>query len=109
MVIEVFVLGALVAGAVGIPLVDRVFDVDSWMYRSPWTHLVGAILVVDNTFASPMLQRPLELGADIVIHSATKYLNGHSDMIGVMKIRRGFVHSWRLLPNIRTNRSSKGY
>jgi len=42
----------------------------------------GALLVVDNTFASPMLQRPLELGADIVVHSATKFLNGHSDIIG---------------------------
>ena len=40
------------------------------------------ITVVDNTFASPINQRPLELGADIVMHSATKYLNGHSDMIG---------------------------
>jgi len=43
---------------------------------------IGALLVVDNTFASPMLQRPLELGADIVVHSATKFLNGHSDMVG---------------------------
>ena len=42
----------------------------------------GLIMVVDNTFATPYLQRPLELGADIVIHSATKYLNGHSDIIG---------------------------
>lgn len=42
----------------------------------------GLILVVDNTFCSPMLQRPLELGADLVLHSATKYLNGHSDMVG---------------------------
>ena len=42
----------------------------------------GLIVVVDNTFASPILQRPLELGAHIVIHSATKYLNGHSDMVG---------------------------
>jgi cystathionine gamma-lyase len=40
------------------------------------------ILVVDNTFSSPMLQRPIEFGADIVMHSATKYLNGHSDMVG---------------------------
>jgi len=40
------------------------------------------IVVVDNTFASPMLQRPLELGAHVVVHSATKYLNGHSDMVG---------------------------
>ncbi len=44
-------------------------------------HKVGALLVVDNTFASPVLQRPLELGADIVLHSATKYLGGHSDLI----------------------------
>jgi cystathionine gamma-lyase len=42
----------------------------------------GLILVVDNTFCSPILQRPLESGADLVLHSATKYLNGHSDMVG---------------------------
>jgi cystathionine gamma-lyase len=42
----------------------------------------GALVVVDNTFASPWSQRPLELGADIVVHSATKYLNGHSDVVG---------------------------
>jgi cystathionine gamma-lyase len=42
----------------------------------------GLLLVVDNTFCSPMVQRPLESGADIVVHSATKYLNGHSDMVG---------------------------
>jgi cystathionine gamma-lyase len=40
------------------------------------------ILVVDNTFCSPMLQRPIEFGADLVLHSATKYLNGHSDIVG---------------------------
>jgi cystathionine gamma-lyase len=43
---------------------------------------IGAMLVVDNTFATPILQRPIELGADIVLHSVTKYLNGHSDMVG---------------------------
>jgi len=42
----------------------------------------GLIFVVDNTFCSPILQRPLEYGADLVLHSATKYLNGHSDMVG---------------------------
>jgi cystathionine gamma-lyase len=42
----------------------------------------GVLSVVDNTFATPYLQRPLELGFDIVVHSATKYLNGHSDMVG---------------------------
>jgi cystathionine beta-lyase/cystathionine gamma-synthase len=45
-------------------------------------HRGHALLVVDNTFASPYFQRPLEMGADIVWHSATKYLNGHSDMVG---------------------------
>jgi cystathionine beta-lyase/cystathionine gamma-synthase len=45
-------------------------------------HAAGAMLVVDNTFATPYLQRPLELGADIVVHSTTKYLGGHSDVIG---------------------------
>jgi cystathionine gamma-synthase len=45
-------------------------------------HQVGAIVVVDNTFASPYLQRPLDLGADIVLHSTTKYIGGHSDLIG---------------------------
>jgi methionine-gamma-lyase len=44
-------------------------------------HEHGAILVVDNTFCTPYLQRPLELGADLVVHSATKYLNGHGDVI----------------------------
>lgn len=46
----------------------------------------GLRMVVDNTFASPILQRPLEHGADIVMHSATKYLNGHSDMVGGMVV-----------------------
>jgi cystathionine beta-lyase/cystathionine gamma-synthase len=46
------------------------------------THAVGAILAVDNTFATPYLQQPLELGADLVVHSTTKYLGGHSDVIG---------------------------
>ncbi len=46
----------------------------------------GLLMVVDNTFASPILQRPLEYGADIVMHSATKYLNGHSDMVGGMAV-----------------------
>jgi cystathionine gamma-synthase len=45
-------------------------------------HEAGAVLVVDNTFASPYLQRPLTLGADVVVHSTTKYLGGHSDVVG---------------------------
>src|SRR5438046_1622562 len=61
----------------------------------------GALLVVDNTFATPYFQRPLELGADIVLHSTTKYLNGHSDMVGGMVVvnrddvaeRLGFIQN----------------
>lgn len=45
-------------------------------------HAAGAMCVVDNTFATPYLQRPLELGADVVVHSVTKYLGGHSDLVG---------------------------
>ena len=45
-------------------------------------HAAGALLVVDNTFASPYLQQPLLLGADVVVHSTTKYLGGHSDVVG---------------------------
>jgi cystathionine gamma-lyase len=48
----------------------------------------GILVVVDNTFATPWIQRPLELGADIVMHSATKFLNGHSDMIGGVAVVR---------------------
>lgn len=49
-------------------------------------HRAGALLIVDNTFATPYFQRPFEYGADIVFHSTTKYLNGHSDMIGGIAI-----------------------
>ena len=45
-------------------------------------HVAGALLVVDNTFATPYLQQPLTLGADIVVHSTTKYIGGHSDVVG---------------------------
>ncbi len=57
----------------------------------------GIIAVADNTFASPLVQRPLEHGFDIVVHSATKYLNGHSDVIGGIAIVGGEVHqqAWR--------------
>jgi methionine-gamma-lyase len=45
-------------------------------------HDAGAVLVVDNTFASPCLQKPLDLGADVVLHSVTKFINGHADVVG---------------------------
>lgn len=51
-------------------------------------HQVGAVVVVDNTFCSPMLQRPLDLGADIVLHSMTKFLNGHSDVVAGILVTR---------------------
>jgi cystathionine gamma-synthase len=51
-------------------------------------HDRGAVLVVDNTFASPYLQRPLALGADVVVHSTTKYLGGHSDVVGGALVTR---------------------
>ena len=52
------------------------------------THAAGALLVVDNTFASPYLQQPIGLGADIVVHSTTKYIGGHSDVIGGALVAR---------------------
>jgi cystathionine gamma-synthase len=57
----------------------KIIDIES---AARVAHASGARCVVDNTFASPYLQRPLELGADLVVHSATKYLGGHSDVIG---------------------------
>ena len=64
-------------------------------------HQAGALLSVDNTFASPYNQRPLELGADIVLHSVTKYVNGHSDMVGGMIVVRddGLHERLRFLQN----------
>ncbi|GIV26013.1 MAG: cystathionine beta-lyase [Bacteroidia bacterium] len=56
-------------------------------------HSRGALLVVDNTFATPYLQRPLEMEADIVVHSATKYLGGHSDVVmGALMLNRADLH-----------------
>jgi cystathionine beta-lyase/cystathionine gamma-synthase len=51
-------------------------------------HGAGALMVVDNTFLTPVLQRPMELGADVVVHSTTKYLNGHSDGVGGLLVTR---------------------
>jgi methionine-gamma-lyase len=59
-------------------------------------HNHGALLIVDNTFASPYLQRPIDLGADIVIHSLTKFINGHSDVIGGMIVTKTQEHHKRL-------------
>jgi cystathionine beta-lyase/cystathionine gamma-synthase len=67
-------------------------------------HAGGAILMVDNTFASPFNQRPLELGADVAMHSTTKYLNGHSDIIGGALV----VRDDELAEEIRFVRKSSG-
>src|SRR3546814_20593614 len=57
----------------------RIVDIEA---ISALAHSRDAVVVVDNTFATPALQQPLALGADIVVHSATKYLGGHSDVVG---------------------------
>src|SRR4029453_8640812 len=61
----------------------------------------GVRLVVDNTFASPCLQRPIELGADLVMHSTTKYLNGHSDSVGgvVVAVHEADIEWLRFVQN----------
>ncbi len=59
-------------------------------------HRGGAMLVVDNTFASPVLQRPLALGADIVVHSLTKFMNGHTDVVGGAIVAKAPEHLARL-------------
>src|SRR5438046_6635954 len=57
----------------------RVVDIDA---VSEVAHSHGAMVCVDNTFATPYLQQPLHLGADVVVHSSTKYIGGHSDVVG---------------------------
>jgi cystathionine beta-lyase/cystathionine gamma-synthase len=56
-------------------------------------HRRGAVLVVDNTFMSPFFQRPLDLGADLVVHSTTKFLNGHSDSVGGVAVAKHEEHA----------------
>ncbi len=68
-------------------------------------HERGAICVCDNTWATPMLQRPLDLGADIVVHSSTKYLGGHGDVTGGVVVAAG---SDGLFPNIRQVQQDAG-
>ena len=66
-----------------------------------YAHAAGAILAVDNTFMTPYFQRPLELGADIVVHSVTKYLNGHSDVVGGVAVTAdsGLAERLRFIQN----------
>lgn len=60
------------------------------------SHAQGALVVVDNTFLSPLLQRPLEHGADLVLHSTTKFINGHSDVVGGAVVAATQEHHERL-------------
>jgi len=67
-------------------------------------HQAGAVVVVDNTFATPVLQKPLDLGADVVHHSVTKYLGGHSDLVaGALVVRAG-----ELAERLTTNQNTLG-
>ncbi|ENN9982209.1 O-succinylhomoserine (thiol)-lyase [Vibrio vulnificus] len=74
------------------PLV-RVVDITEVCEKA---HKVGALVAVDNTFLTPVYQKPLELGADFVIHSTTKYINGHSDVIGGVVITKTEEHATEL-------------
>jgi cystathionine gamma-synthase len=64
-------------------------------------HAAGAVLAVDSTVATPVLTRPLELGADIVMHAATKYLNGHSDLIAGVLVAREDTALWQRIRQVR--------
>ncbi|MBM7093919.1 PLP-dependent transferase, partial [Streptomyces sp. S12] len=57
----------------------------------------GALTVVDNTFLSPALQRPIAFGADLVVHSTTKYINGHSDVVGGAVVAKTAEHHQQLI------------
>lgn len=74
------------------PLV-RVVDIATVCEKA---HRVGALVAVDNTFLTPVYQKPLELGADFVIHSTTKYINGHSDVIGGVVVTKTAQHAEEL-------------
>lgn len=101
------------AGALGAAITDRTKVVWVETPTNPLLRLVdihlaaqaaheaGAILVVDNTFATPFLQQPLALGADVVLHSSTKYLGGHSDVVGGALVTSdlGLLEKFRFLIN----------
>jgi len=83
----------LVAETISNPLL-KVCDIDAC---AEIAHAVGARLIVDNTFASPYLCRPLQHGADIVVHSATKFLGGHADAMGGIAVSRDQVDTAALI------------
>ncbi len=81
---------------------NPLWDVTDLAAMSEIAHGAGARLAVDSTVATPVFTRPIELGADIVMHSATKYLNGHSDLIGGALATRLDDEQWRAIKTLRT-------
>src|SRR5208282_6561722 len=76
-----------------------VSDIAEW---AAIAHEAGALLAVDSTVATPVLTRPIELGADIVMHAATKYLNGHSDVVAGALVAARHDELWERIAAIRT-------
>lgn len=81
--------------------VNPTWDVIDIAAAASLAHDAGAILVVDSTVAPPVTQRPLEHGADLVFHSATKYLNGHGDVLGGAIVTRTVDDRWREIGDVR--------
>jgi cystathionine gamma-synthase len=79
------------------------WDITDIEKASEIAHRFGALVVVDSTIASPVLSRPLRWGADIVLHSATKYLNGHSDVVAGALITKGTDEFWDRIRFVRTH------
>lgn len=80
---------------------NPLWDITDLAAASAIAHGAGARLVVDSTAATPVLTHPLELGADLVMHSATKYLNGHSDLIAGALVTRALDEDWARIKTIR--------
>jgi cystathionine gamma-synthase len=81
---------------------NPLWDVTDLAAIAKLAHGVGARLAVDSTVATPVFTRPIELGADIVMHSASKYLNGHSDLIGGALATRADDEQWNAIKTLRT-------
>lgn len=81
--------------------VNPTWDVVDIRAAADAAHAAGAILVVDSTAAPPITSRPLQLGADIVLHAATKYLNGHSDVLGGVLVTRQLNERWEEIGQVR--------
>lgn len=101
--------GAIAAALPGADLLwlesptNPLLDVADLAAASAAAHTHGVTVLVDNTFATPLTQQPLRTGADIVLHSATKYLSGHSDvLLGVLVVRREDHDRWAALLRRRT-------